>query len=103
APSSLDIYTNNSIPGWENSLLMPTLKDGTLYRMPILGDGTVIDGPLPLFTSVNRYRDTAISQDGTSIYVATDSGGLARGENGDATSELQNPGSIIEFRYTPSD
>jgi PQQ-dependent dehydrogenase (s-GDH family) len=99
APSSLDIYTKNSIPGWENSLLMPTLKDGTLYRMPILGDGTVIDGPLPLFTSVNRYRDTAISQDGKSIFVATDSSGLARGTNGDATSELQDPGSIIEFRY----
>ncbi|WP_177216704.1 hypothetical protein [Mycetocola miduiensis] len=31
------------------------------------------------------------------IYVATDSAELARGTNGDAASELENPGSILVF------
>jgi PQQ-dependent dehydrogenase (s-GDH family) len=103
APASLDFYTKTAIPGWKNSFLMPTLKNGTLYRLPLLdGNGTVVDGPLPLFTTVNRYRDTAISPDGTTIYVATDSGGLARGADGTPTSELQNPGSILRFTYQPA-
>jgi PQQ-dependent dehydrogenase (s-GDH family) len=100
APASLDFYAGTAIPGWENSFLMPTLKHGTLYRLPLLdGDGTVVDGPRPLFTTVNRYRDTAISPDATTIYVATDSSGLARGEDGTPTSELRNPGAILRFTY----
>jgi PQQ-dependent dehydrogenase (s-GDH family) len=116
APSSLDFYDRDAIPGWDDSLLMPALKTGTLFRLPILDSGThrddgresgrdrdsavpVIDGPLPLFTSVNRYRDTAISGDGGTIYVATDSGGLARGENGDASFDLQDPGAILAFTF----
>lgn len=49
---------------------------------------------------MNRYRDTAISPDGKTIYVATDKGGLARGTNGDATSDLQDPGAILVFHHT---
>ncbi|GAA4288830.1 glucose/sorbosone family PQQ-dependent dehydrogenase [Georgenia daeguensis] len=104
APSSLEFYDDDAIPGWENSFLMPTLKHGTLYRLPVLDDdGVRIDGPLPLFESVNRYRDTAVSPDGRTIFVATDSSGLARGTNGDATTELENPGSILTFTYTGTD
>jgi PQQ-dependent dehydrogenase (s-GDH family) len=101
APASLDFYSGDGIPGWDNSFLMPTLKHGTLYRLSLLaGDGSTVDGALPLFTTVNRYRDTAISADGETIYVATDNAGLARGADGTPTTELQNPGSILTFRYT---
>jgi len=103
APASLEFYDSEGIPGWGNSFLMPTLKHGTLYRLPVLDSkGRVIDGALPYFTSVNRYRDTAVSPDGTTIYVATDSAGLARGTDGDATDQLENPGSILVFHYTGS-
>ena len=78
---------------------MPTLKRGTLFRMPVFAD-TLVDGPLPLFRSQNRYRDTAISPDGRTIYVATDSGGLVEGLDGLPTSELADPGAILAFTYT---
>jgi PQQ-dependent dehydrogenase (s-GDH family) len=101
APSSLDFYTGDAIPGWHGSFLMPSLKHGTLYRLPLLdGDGTAVDGGIPLFTTVNRYRDTEMSPDGRIIYVATDSAGMARGEDGAPTPDLENPGSILRFRYT---
>ena len=77
---------------------MPTLKDGTIYRVELTDDDVVGDSE-PLWTTVNRYRDTAIDPNGTTIYVATDSAGLARGTNGDATSELETPGSILVFSY----
>jgi PQQ-dependent dehydrogenase (s-GDH family) len=99
APSSLDFYEQDAIPGWQESFLMPTLKDGTVYRVELKADGNTVGDSEPLWTSVNRYRDTAIDPNGTTIYVATDTGGLARGTNGDATSELENPGSILVFTY----
>jgi hypothetical protein len=77
-PSSLEFY-DDAIPGWHDSFLMPTLKAGTLFRLPVLDD------------------------DGRTIYVATDSEGLARGTNGDATSELENPGAILTFTYEGGD
>src|SRR5258707_5229514 len=37
APSSIEVYMPKSggIPGWENSLIVPTLKRGSLYRIPL--------------------------------------------------------------------
>ncbi|KGN32942.1 quinoprotein glucose dehydrogenase [Knoellia sinensis KCTC 19936] len=99
APASVDFYGERAIPGWDESLLLPTLKRGTLFRMPVASP-TLVDGPLPLFRSQNRYRDTAISPDGGTIHVATDSGGLVEGLDGLPTSELANPGAILSFRHT---
>jgi hypothetical protein len=61
---------------------------------------TQVDGPFRLFRSVNRYRDTAVSHDGRTIYIATDSAGLAADLNGRPTNQLDNPGAILAFRYT---
>ena len=110
APSSLDWYDSETIAGWDDSFLMPTLKLGTLFLLPVLDaddrrrgrhddPAREVDGPLPYFSSINRYRDTAISPDGGTVYVATDSGGIARGEDGDATFDLQDPGAILRFTY----
>jgi PQQ-dependent dehydrogenase (s-GDH family) len=99
APSSLEHYGADAIAGWADSWLMPTLKRGTLFRMPVRGE-TRVDGPLPLFRSQNRYRDTAISPDGRTIYVATDSGGVVEGLNGVPTRALADPGAILAFTYT---
>ncbi len=41
----------------------------------------------------------AFSPDGKSIFVATDNAGLVRDADGVPTSELSDPGSIIEFRW----
>jgi PQQ-dependent dehydrogenase (s-GDH family) len=94
APSSLDYYGGTAIAGWHDSLLMTTLKDGTVYRIP-LGGGE----PVAELRTVNRYRDTAISPDGRRIFVATDKAGSTRDQDGRPTSELANPGAILEFRH----
>jgi PQQ-dependent dehydrogenase (s-GDH family) len=94
APSSLDHYDSAAIPGWRDSLLMATLKDGAVYRIP-LGGGE----PVAELRTVNRYRDTAVSPDGRSIFVATDRAGTTRDQDGRPTGKLADPGAILEFRY----
>jgi PQQ-dependent dehydrogenase (s-GDH family) len=97
APSSVDVTT---LPGWGTSLLVPSLKEGTVYRLGLSADGRTVTSTEPLWRTVNRYRDTAISPDGRSFFVATDSGGRTKDADGKPTDELTNPGAILEFRLT---
>ena len=65
APSSLRLYTSDAIPGWENNLLMTTLKAGKIFKIALDENGTAVAGePEELFRSENRYRDIAFSPDG---------------------------------------
>jgi PQQ-dependent dehydrogenase (s-GDH family) len=102
APSSIDYYpSTGGIPGWENSLLVTSLKNGALYLVGLTADGKWVQGDgQKLFTSANRYRDLAISADGSTIYVATDTAGNVRDPvTGGVTNKLTNPGSILAFKY----
>jgi PQQ-dependent dehydrogenase (s-GDH family) len=73
APSSLRLYTSNIIPGWENNLLMTTLKAGRIFQIALDENGTALaHEPVELFRSENRYRDIAFSPDGRTLYVITD-------------------------------
>ena len=99
APASLEHYSSASIPGWAGSLLVPTLKRGTLYRMPVDGDPAAAANQ-QLFRSQNRYRDTAVSSDGRTIYVVTDSSGLVEGLDGAPTTALADRGAVLAFTYT---
>ena len=79
---------------------MTTLKRGSLYVVPLTADGKKTKGHMSrYFQSENRYRDTAISPDGRTIYIATDPGGLAEAQGGGTTSTMQNPGAILAFTY----
>jgi PQQ-dependent dehydrogenase (s-GDH family) len=92
APSSIDVYPARPdapapIAHWATSLLVPSLKRGSVFRLKLGEDGTSIVGPeIELWQTRNRYRDLAINPDGRTFYVATDHAGA-------------NPGSILEFRY----
>ena len=77
APSSLDYYDGGGVPGWGPSLLMPSLKDGAVYRIPLGADDGVAGEPEQLWRTVNRYRDVAIAPDGRTFYVVTDPFGLS--------------------------
>jgi PQQ-dependent dehydrogenase (s-GDH family) len=102
APSSVEVYAGGStgIPGWEDSLLVTSLKHGTVYRMPLGKDGSLGPGdPAPLFQTTNRYRDLAVGPDRRTFYVLTDSGGFTRAPASGATSSLENRGAILEFRH----
>jgi hypothetical protein len=54
-----------------------------------------------MFRSANRYRDIALNPDQGTIYIATDVSGPSRNAAGAVSQTLANPGSILEFKYTP--
>lgn len=107
AASSIQTYfpeEGEGITPWGNSLLVTTLKRGSLYRVPLSEDGMSVTGPIErFFQSENRFRDVALSPDMRTIYVATDSGGLAGSLSGGTTTTMQNPGAILVFTYTGDD
>ncbi|AEV87003.1 quinoprotein glucose dehydrogenase [Actinoplanes sp. SE50] len=96
APSSLDFYDAPGIPAWRGSLLMPALKDGTVYRIPPGGAGD----PVAELHTVDRYRDVAISPDGRTVFVATDPSGTTLGRDGRPTTNLEHPGAILAYHHT---
>ena len=101
APSSVAYYpANGPIPGWGNSLLVTSLKNGALYRVPLNADGKTAQGDVAkYFHTPNRYRSALVSPDGKTIYVATDVRGNALGNDGKPVNDMKNPGSIIAFIY----
>jgi len=90
APSDGAYYSSNAIPGWNNSLLVVTLKDGSLtdqevYKFKLNANGlgivpstTTNPNPEKYFSgdqALNgRLRDIAISPDGTKIYLINNGG-----------------------------
>lgn len=102
AVSSVEHYEakGSGIPGWDRVLLVTALKRGSLYIVPLKADGQSASGYLSrYFQSENRYRDTAVSPDGRTIYVATDPGGLAESATGGTTRQMLDKGSILAFSY----
>lgn len=88
------------IPGWQDVLLVTALKRGSLYTVPLTPDGQESKGRITrYFQSENRFRDTAVSPDGMTVYVAMDAGGLAEAISGGVTRRMQNPGAIVAFTY----
>lgn len=100
APSSLAVYTAAAIPGWQNSLLVPTLKHGKLIRLQLNAAGTGITGDtLTYFKAPVRYRDLALSPDGTRLYLATDSTSVTSGPSKEDPKGTSCQGCILEFTY----
>jgi PQQ-dependent dehydrogenase (s-GDH family) len=106
APSSLEFYSSakHALTGWTDSLLLTSLKHGTVYRVALSPDGQGVTGDAtPLFKTTNRYRDVAVNPDGQTFYVITDSEGLTGSTDGGATDALENEGSVLEFKAAPLD
>jgi len=104
APSSILYYDagEDGISEWDNSVLIPTLKHGTLYVQALSEDGTEADGlPTAWLSTQNRYRDVIISPDNKTVFIATDAFGSAAQKFGEGlnTSVLHNPGAILMFTY----
>ena len=103
APSSLRLYTSDTIPGWENNLLMTMLKAGKVFKITLDDGGTAVSGdPQELFRSENRYRDIAFSPDGSTVYVITDPAGPVQAmKEGPITptTTLWSPGALVAIKY----
>ncbi|WP_207534751.1 PQQ-dependent sugar dehydrogenase [Desertivirga arenae] len=101
APSSLEVYTSNAIPGWRNSLLIPTLKTGRLIRLKVDDSGKGLKGEEEsYFQAGNRLRDVAISPDGKKIYLITDRSSVTSGPTKEDPQGSNEKGAVIEFSYT---
>jgi PQQ-dependent dehydrogenase (s-GDH family) len=101
APSSLDYYpANGAIPQFRNSLLITSMKYGSVFRAKLSQDGRTVVGAIPqFFETTNRFRDLTIGADTRKIYVITDSDNLTRTPEGGATTDLEHRGAILEFTY----
>lgn len=103
ACSGIDVYEQDVIPGWNRSLLVPSLKSGQIYRLKLSADGkSVIDSStIPAMRNLGRYRDLAISPDGLKIYVSCDmNGNYIQPDGTKSTGAGPNKGRILEFTYT---
>ncbi|MFN7934698.1 MAG: glucose/sorbosone family PQQ-dependent dehydrogenase [Bryobacteraceae bacterium] len=101
-PSSIEYYESKGtgIPGWDKVLMVTTLKRGSLYVVPLRKDGQAVAAKFwRYFQQENRFRDTAVSPDGKTIFIATDSGGLVESSGGGVTTKMQDPGSILAYTY----
>lgn len=100
-PSGTEFYGSNAIPGWQNSLLITTLKGGRIVRYQLSNNGqSIISDTINYFRGQGRFRDIVVSPDGLKLYVACDSSGSTSGPTGGSTTTPANPGSILEFTYT---
>jgi glucose/arabinose dehydrogenase len=97
--SSIDVYTASAIPGWKNSLLLPSLKHGHLIRLLLNADGTGTGDTIMYFKAPVRYRDIALSPDGKKIYLSTDTGAVSSGPSREDPQQISYKGCIIEFSY----
>ncbi len=65
APSGLDYYDHPAIPGWQNSLLVATLKGKALWQLQLDAGGTAVTGATPfLAEQFGRLRDVLVLPDG---------------------------------------
>lgn len=111
APSSIEIYEGGLIPNWGTSLLIPTLKRGTIFRVKLNTAGDAIEGNPSLLdgsvyeefhSSNDRYRDVAIDPDGITIYAITDNTGGTSGPSGTSGVTIENPGVVMKIQYSGS-
>ncbi|MEO5946512.1 MAG: PQQ-dependent sugar dehydrogenase [Chitinophagaceae bacterium] len=99
APSSIDHYGFTNIPGWYQSLLIPTLRRGTLYRFKLnAARNGIVNDSVSYFFRTDRYRDLAI-KNGNIIFTITDSIGSTSGPSGGGTSALSRPGTILKYTF----
>ncbi|MFL5774521.1 MAG: PQQ-dependent sugar dehydrogenase [Flavisolibacter sp.] len=108
APSSIEFYGANKIPGWQNSLLVSCLKAGKVFRLKLNASGNGISNygsgvdTASYFRGEGRFRDLALSPDGLKVYVACDASGQTSGPSGGFNgggTPPPNAGDILEFTY----
>jgi PQQ-dependent dehydrogenase (s-GDH family) len=100
APSGVTVYQSDGIPGWKNSLLIPTLKGSRLLRLKLDSAGQPEAGKTFEYVKGNvRYRDVAVSPDGLKIYLAVDSSSVTSGPSKEDPQHISYRGAILEMKY----
>jgi PQQ-dependent dehydrogenase (s-GDH family) len=95
APSSIAFYGNSAIPGWNYSLLIPTLKDG-LFRLKLKSDGLGIDSTGAPTDTLHylagyRLRNITVAPTGDTLFVAVDNSCCTLGPHSVIGSSVASP------------
>jgi PQQ-dependent dehydrogenase (s-GDH family) len=106
APAAIAFYGNTAIPGWNYSLLIPSLKNG-LFRLKLKPDGLSIDSAtLPTDTLHYlpglRLRNITVAPTGDTLFVAVDNSCCAIDSAGTLGTSVANPpykGYILRMIY----
>jgi hypothetical protein len=104
----VDYYDKMGIPGWQNSLLVTSLKLG-MYRLKMKTAGDYIDSSstpqiidtIP-YLHEYRIRDLAISPAGDTLFLAIDSSGSTSGPTGGFSGtkkDTKTPGHILRMVF----
>ncbi|MBW8683137.1 PQQ-dependent sugar dehydrogenase [Chitinophaga rhizophila] len=100
APSSIAVYTHATIPGWRNSLLVPTLKGGKLIRLKLDEKGEkVVGDTINYFKGKERYRAIEIAPKGDRLFLSVDSTNITSGPSKENPQQISCSGCIIEFTW----
>jgi PQQ-dependent dehydrogenase (s-GDH family) len=99
APSGMTSYAHGAIPSWENSLLITSLKNGSLIRLQLDKQGTKVLERKDYFKGNSRYRDVAVSSDGKKIYLITDLSTITSGPTEDNPESTDDRGALIEYSF----
>ena len=95
-PSSLEFYEGDAVPELSNRLLSTALKHGAIYAIDPAATGDEAKFT-KYYLGQNRLRDLEIADGGKTIYIVTDSAGGVVNADGEAASELENPGAILVY------
>ncbi|HTR28258.1 MAG TPA: PQQ-dependent sugar dehydrogenase [Puia sp.] len=105
APSSIRFYGGGAIPGWHNSLLIPSLKNG-LFRLKLKPDGLTIDSTANPTDTLHylagyRLRNIAFTPAGDTLFIAVDNSCCTLGATGTIGNSSPSPalGFILRMVY----
>lgn len=105
APSAIRFYGQSAIPGWNYSLLIPSLKNG-LFRLPLKPDGlsvdsTVTPGDTLHYLAGYRLRNVTIAPTGDTLFLAVDNSCCTLGASGTIGNSVASPalGYILRMVY----
>lgn len=105
APAAIRFYGRGAIPGWDNSLLIPSLKNG-LFRLKLNADGLSIDSTVNPSDTMHylagyRLRNVALSPSGDTLFVAVDNSCCTLGASGTIGNSVASPnlGFILRMVY----
>jgi aldose sugar dehydrogenase len=95
APSSVAFYGAGAIPGWTNSLLITSLKNG-LWRLQLKSDGLSVDSTVNPYDTLHyltgyRLRDITVSPAGDTLFVSVDNSCCTLGPTGTIGNSVASP------------
>jgi hypothetical protein len=105
APSAIRFYGHSAIPGWNYSLLIPSLKNG-LFRLKLKADGLSIDSTASPTDTLHylagyRLRNVTVAPTGDTLFVAVDNSCCTLGTSGTIGNSAPSPnlGFILRMVY----